>query len=206
MVVGLLPKDETFWNFFTSQTASLSAACSLLADAAKSGNSSLVGAAVRIKTWERESAQTLHDLQVKVRKTFITPIDPEDISLLSEQLDRLLDDVEAISYRLAAYKLEPVPPDMVEFAQNIHKSAELIEKAFGALSLGDSVEELCRKVLVMEEQTDQAVRETVTRLFDEEKDWIAVMKKKEVLDIFERLSDSMQDLANSLQNVAIKNS
>jgi uncharacterized protein len=204
-VVGLLPKNETFWGFFTSQTTSLSAASSLLAEAAKSGNSSLAGAAVRIKTLERESAQTLRDLQAKVRKTFITPLDSEDISLLSEQLDRLLDDVEAISYRLVAYKLDPVPPYIVGFAQNIYEAAELIEKAFGALSLGDSVEELCRKVLAMEEQTDQAVRETVTRLFDEEKDWIAVLKKKEILDIFERLSDSMQDLANSLQNVAIKN-
>ncbi len=204
--MGLLPKDETFWKFFTAQTTALSAASSLLAEAAKSGNSSLVGAAVRIKSIERESAQTLRNLQVKLRQTFITPIDPEDISLLSEQLDRLLDDIEAISYRMAAYNLNGPRSNMAAFAERIHESAELIERAFGLMSLGDSIEEDCRKVLAMEEQTDGAIREAVTRLFDEEKDMVSLLKQKEILDIFERLSDSMQDLANSMQNVAIKNS
>jgi hypothetical protein len=204
--VGLLPRDETFWKFFISQTTSLSAAAGFLAEATKAGNSALAGAAVRIKTLERESAQTLRELQVKLRKTFITPIDPEDISLLSEQIDRLFDDLEAISYRLAAYHLTPLPPAMAEFAAKIQASMELIEKSFGLLSIGDPIEDLCRNVLTMEEQTDQAIREEVTRLFDGEKDTIALLKKKEIFDIFERLSDSTQDLANSLQNLAIKNS
>lgn len=205
-LVRLLPRDETFWKFFISQTAALTAAAGLLAEASKAGNSALAGAAVRIKTCERESAQTLREVQVKLRKTFITPIDPEDISLLSEQVDRLFDDLEAISYRLAAYNLTPLPPAMAAFAEKILASTELIEKSFGFLSIGDPIEDLCRKVLTMEEQTDQAIREEVTRLFDAEKDTIALLKKKEIFDIFERLSDAMQDLANSLQNVAIKNS
>ncbi|HMF77170.1 MAG TPA: hypothetical protein VK604_16045 [Bryobacteraceae bacterium] len=57
----------------------------------------------------------------------------------------------------------------------------------------------------MEEQTDQAIREGITRLFAEERDPIA-LKQKEIYDIFEQLSDSTQELANALQNVSIKNS
>ncbi len=203
--MGLLPKDESFWKFFYNQTAALSTASNALADATKNGNSSLAGVAVRIKAVERDSARTLHELQLKIRSSFVTPIDPEDISLLFEQLDHLLDDLEAISYRLAAYHLQPVPPVVSNLAEKVSASAKLIEKAFGLLSLGDSVDDLCRDILAMEEQTDQTVREGITQLFEDEKDVIALLKKKEILDIFERLSDSMQDLANTLHNVAIKN-
>jgi len=204
--VRLLPKDEKFWGFFIRQTASISKASQILFETASAGNAELAGAAVRIKAIERESARTLRELQVRLHKTFVTPIDPEDISLLSEHLDHLLDDLEAISYRLSAYHLEPVPATMIELAKRTHTCAELAEKAFGLLSIDESTEELCNRILLMEEETDQSIREAVTRLFAEEQDAIAVMKKKEIYDIFERLSDSYQDLANVLQNVSIKNS
>ncbi len=202
----LLPKDETFWHFFNKATASLSLASDLLANGTKAGNSDLAGVAVRVKALERESAQTLYELQLRLHKTFVTPIDPEDISLLFSQLDHLLDDVEAIAYRLTAYHLDPMPPLMKELAGRIHSSAELIERAFGLLSLTESSEAVCKQILELEEQTDQAIREGVTRLFEEEKDPITLLKLKEIYDIFERLSDSTQDLANALQNVSIKNS
>jgi uncharacterized protein len=145
-------------------------------------------------------------LQVRLHKTFVTPIDPEDISLLFEQLDHLLDDLEAIAYRVTAYRLDPPPPLMVELADRIHSSVELIEKAFGLLSVNDSTEDLCKEIMSMEEQTDQAIREGITRLFIEESNAIAVMKQKDIYDVFERLSDGTQELANTLQNVSIKNS
>ncbi len=161
---------------------------------------------MRIKAIERESAQSLQELQMRLHKTFVTPIDPEDISLLFEHLDQLLDLFESISYRMMAYHLEPVPPLMIEVAERIHSSAELIEKAFGMLSINQPTEDLCKQIRSKEEETDQVIREGVTRLFAEEKDPIAVLKKKEIYDIFERLSDGTQDLANALQNVSIKNS
>ena len=202
----LLPKDDTFWHFFTKQTASLTLASDLLLQGVKRGAPQLVSVAVRVKTIERESAQTLQELQVRLHKTFITPIDPEDISLLSEHLDHLLDDLEAVAYRISAYQLEPMPSLIVDLADRIHSSAELIEKAFGMLSINESTEDLCKEILSLEEQTDQAIREEVTRLFAEEKDPIQILKQKEIYDIFERLSDATQELGNALQNVSIKNS
>ncbi|MBV9155301.1 MAG: DUF47 family protein [Acidobacteriaceae bacterium] len=202
----LLPKDDTFWHFFTKQTASLTLASDLLLQGVKRGAPQLVSVAVRVKTIERESAQTLQELQVRLHKTFITPIDPEDISLLSEHLDHLLDDLEAVAYRISAYQLEPMPSLIVDLADRIHSSAELIEKAFGMLSINESTEDLCKEILSLEEQTDQAIREEVTRLFAEEKGPIQILKKKEIYDIFERLSDATQELGNALQNVSIKNS
>jgi uncharacterized protein len=204
--VRLLPKEETFWQFLTKQAATISLASDLLHQGAKQGNPSLAGAAVRIKAMERESAQTLHDLRIRLHKTFVTPIDPEDISLLFAHLDHLLDDLEGISYRMTAYHLEPVPPLMAELAGRIHATAELIEKAVGLLSISESTEDLCKQILEMEEHTDQTVREGVTQLFNEEKDPMMFLKQKEIYDIFERLSDSTQELANALQNVSIKNS
>jgi uncharacterized protein len=181
--VRLLPKDDTFWHFFTKETAALSLASDVLAKALKEGTSGLTGAVIRIKTIERESALTLHDLQIRLHKTFVTPIDPEDISLLFEQLDHLLDDLDAIAYRVTAYRLDPAPPLMVELADRIHSSAELIEKPFGLHSVNDPTEDLCKEIMSMEEQTDQAIREGITRLFIEESDAVAVMKQKDIYDV-----------------------
>jgi uncharacterized protein Yka (UPF0111/DUF47 family) len=204
--VRLLPKEEKFWTFFTSQTAYLCEASDLLLKSAESGNSEIAGASIRIKALERKSTSLLQDLQLRLHKSFVTPIDPEDISLLSEHLDHLLDEIEAISYRLAAYHFEPIPPLMVNLSRRMHEGASLIERAFGLLSINESVDKPCNQILDIEERADQLIREEVTRLFAEEKDAIALMKKKEIYDIFERLSDSCQALANSLQNVVVKNS
>jgi uncharacterized protein Yka (UPF0111/DUF47 family) len=146
--VGLLPKDESFWPFFTRQTAALCLGSDLLSKGAREGNSRLAGVAVRVKALERESSRTLHELQVKLHKTFVTPIDPEDISLLFELLDHLLDQLEALTYRMTAYHLEPVPPPMADLADRIHASAELLEKAFGLLSITESTEELCHRFML----------------------------------------------------------
>jgi uncharacterized protein Yka (UPF0111/DUF47 family) len=202
----LLPKDETFWHFFTRQTAALTLASDLLSKGTIEGNSRMAGVAIRIKAIERESAETLHDLKIRLHKSFITPIDPEDISLLFELLDHLLDDLEAISYRVTAYQLQPLPAPIVELAGRIRESAGLIERAFGLLSIGESTEDLCKELMGMEDQTDQAIREEVTRLFTDNENAIELLKKKEIYDIFERLSDGTQELANTLQNVSIKNS
>jgi hypothetical protein len=204
--VRLLPRDESFWKFFTSQTAFLTSAADLLSEAARGGDSQLTGAAIKIKALERKSSQSLCNLHLRLHKTFITPIDPEDISLLSEHLDHLLDELEAIGYRLSAYRLEPIPPLMVELSKRMHTCAQLLERAFVLLSHRESVDEPCGGILTMEEETDQFVLQGVTELFGKEKDPIAIMKKKEIYDIFERMSDSCQDLANALQNVSLKNS
>jgi uncharacterized protein len=204
--VRLLPRDESFWEFFTSQTAFLTSAADLLRQAAQGGDSQLAAAAIEIKALERKSSQTLCDLHLRLHKTFITPIDPEDISLLSERLDRLLDELEAIAYRLSAYRLVPIPPLMSELSKRMHECAQLLERAFVLLSRDESADEPCGSILKMVEETDQLVREGVTELFANEKDPIAIMKKKEIYDLFERMSGSCQDLANALQNVSLKNS
>lgn len=201
----LLPKDEKFWVFFNSQTAAFCEATSLLQRAAQDGNGPLAGAAVRIKSIERQSAQTLRELQGRLHKTFVTPIDPEDISLLSEHLDHIFDDLEGISYRLAAYQLQPIPPLVIQLSERMHRCAEKVEMSFGLLSREESIEDIANEILAMTEESNQLVREGVTKLFSET-DVMAVVKKKEVYDLYEKLGDSLQDLANALQNVSIKNS
>jgi uncharacterized protein Yka (UPF0111/DUF47 family) len=120
-------------------------------------------------------------------------------------LDHLLDELEAISYRMSAYNLEPVSPLMIQLSERMHVCAELLEKAFGILSMDESADEPCNQILELEEETDQLIREGVTDLFSDEKDPIIIMKKKEIYDIFERMNDACQDLANTLQNVSVKN-
>ena len=201
----LLPRDEKFWEYFATQTGLMSQASECLLNAIQGSDAELAGAAVRLKSIERESFTVLCELQTKLHKTFVTPLDPEDISSLSEHLDHLIDQIEGISYRLAAYSLKPLPSLMTDLARNVRKFAGLFDQAFKLLAESKSTEQLCGQVFTTEEETGLLIREGVTKLFAEDANPISVMKKKEIYDLYESFNDSCQELANTLQNVSVKN-
>ncbi|MGB9604281.1 MAG: DUF47 domain-containing protein, partial [Bryobacteraceae bacterium] len=124
----LLPRHEKFFELFLSQVRVIEEAAQLLLEGARSGNSQLARNAVRIKQLEREGDELAHDIFTKLNQTFITPLDPEDIHGLSSRLDDVLDDIEDSAYRMSAYRLEPIPPTVVELCEIVHQCAQALVK------------------------------------------------------------------------------
>ncbi|MGC9972625.1 MAG: DUF47 family protein, partial [Bryobacteraceae bacterium] len=130
----LLPRQEKFFASFVSQVRLISEASRLLLEAVKDGNSHLARTAVRIQQLEHEGDEIIHDIFTRLNQTFITPLDPEDIHSLSSRLDDVLDGIEDAAYRMVAYRLEPIPPTVIELCQVVHDCALSLEKAFEALN------------------------------------------------------------------------
>jgi predicted phosphate transport protein (TIGR00153 family) len=202
----LLPRQEKFFASFSNQARIIADAARLLAEAAKEGNSHLNRAAVRIQQLEHEGDEIIHDTFTRLNQTFITPLDPEDIHSLSSRLDDVLDGIEDTAYRMVAYRLEPIPPTVVELCEVVHDCAKSIQKAFEALNKDQRLMEHCIEVNRLEDYADQLVRRAVSDLFQSEKDPIALIKQKEILESLEDTTDRCEDVADVLQSVVVKNS
>jgi uncharacterized protein len=202
----LLPRQEKFFASFVSQVRLISEASRLLVEAVKEGNSHLARTAVRIQQLEHEGDEIIHDIFTRLNQTFITPLDPEDIHSLSSRLDDVLDGIEDAAYRMVAYRLEPIPPTVIELCQVVHDCALSLEKAFEALNRDQKLLEHCIEVNRLENYADQLVRRAIADLFQEETDPIALIKQKEIYEFLEDTTDRCEDVTDVLQSVVVKNS
>jgi len=202
----LLPRQEKFFASFLDQVRLICEASSILYDAVKEGNSHLSRAAARIQQIEHEGDEIIHDTFTRLNQTFITPLDPEDIHALSSSLDDVLDGIEDAAYRMVAYRLEPIPPTVVELCEVVRDCAKSLEKAFEKLDKDEKLLDDCIEVNRLEDYADLLVRRAVAELFQQEKDPIALIKQKEIYEFLEDTTDRCEDVADVLQNVVVKNS
>lgn len=202
----LLPREEKFFELFLRQAQIITDAASLLLSGVKAGNSELARVTLKISHLEHEGDEIIHDIFKRLNQTFITPLDPEDIHSISSHLDDVIDGIEDASYRMTAYRLEPIPARVVELCHIVEECAKSLRAAFEALHKNERLLEHCIEINRLEDDADQLVRRVVSDLFEHEKDPIAIMKLKEVYEVLEATTDRCEDVADVLQNVVVKNS
>lgn len=202
----LFPREEKFFALFLRQVQIICEAARLMLDGVKAGNSRLAQVAVEIKTLEHQGDGIIHELLLRLHQTFITPLDPEDIHSLSSTLDDVLDGIEDAAHRMVAYRVNPIPPTVVELCQVVYACTQALQKAFEALDKNQDVMDHCIEINRLENEADKLVRSAVSDLFENEKDPIALIKLKEVYEFLEATTDHCEDVADVLQNVGVKNS
>jgi uncharacterized protein len=201
-----LPREEKFYELFLDQVKIIGEAATLLHDAVQDGNSRLNLAAEKIAVLESQADEIIHEIFQRLNQTFITPLDPEDIHSLSSRLDDVMDGLEDLAYRLVAYRIEPIPPPLVEGCRELVACVASLQKAFAALKSNQKLVEHCIEVNRIEEIVDVLTRRTIKDLFDHESDPIKLIKLKEIYELLEATTDSCEDVAVALQNVVVKNS
>jgi predicted phosphate transport protein (TIGR00153 family) len=202
---GLIPKDEKFFAMFKEMTVTIIEGASLLKDMMDNFENPL-NSQKRIKDVEHKCDQLTHDIIKKLNKSFITPFDREDIYALSSALDDIMDLIDASSQRFVMYNVEKPTPESKELAFIILKSCQTIDKAVGILGGKlEPIAEYCVEVNALENEADRVCREAISKLFDEEKDAIQLIKWKEIYETLERATDKCEDAANILESVVVKN-
>lgn len=202
----LLPRDQKFFDLFTaSATLSVQAARYLreLLEKEESGRAALTET---IKKLEREADQITHDVVSRLDRTFITPLDREDIHLLASRLDDVIDMIDGIARRSQIFKLGPSPEGAVLLADVVQRASSQILDAVRVMGDGRprTVLAACVEVKRLEEEGDALYHAWLGRLFDETSDPVRLMKWKEIYDSLERTLDVAEDVANVLESVAIK--
>jgi uncharacterized protein len=202
----LLPREEKFFNYFLSQAKIASEAAAILLEGVRRGNTYLAEAASKIARLEQRGDEIIHEIFTKLNQTFITPIDPEDIHSISSHLDDVLDGIEDAAHRMVAYRVEPIPPGVVQMCEIVHACAKSLESAFDALNSDKPLLEHCIEVNSLEDSADRLGRAAIAELFQKEKDPIALIKLKEIYEYLEATTDCCEDVTDVLQSVVVKNS
>ncbi|HET6421941.1 MAG TPA: DUF47 domain-containing protein [Geobacteraceae bacterium] len=202
---GLIPKNENFFVLFRNISANIIEGAKLFKEMLDDF-SDPVASQKKIKEIEHKGDSMTHELVRKLNKSFITPLDREDIYALSSGLDDILDLIDACAQRFVMYNVEQPTAASKELAFLILKGCQTLQ---GAVSLlGGNLEDInrfCVEVNSLENEADRVCREAISQLFDEETDPIRLIKWKEIYETMERASDKCEDAANILESVVLKN-
>ncbi len=155
---------------------------------------------------EQEGDMLTHEVMRKLNKTFLTPVDREDIHALISCLDDVLDLIWAAVDRAILFKLESSTPEAIDLSKNLLTTTEIIAKAISSLrgKKYSYIQEFCIEINRLENRGDRIFRAALAKLFDEEKDPIQVIKWKEVYEHLEDAFDKCEDVANILESIVLK--
>lgn len=204
--MNLLPRDEKFFDLFQQHIGILCQSSELLASGLKAGYSEISRISPEMKRLEHNADEIIHDIFRRLQSTFITPFDPEDIQTLATALDNVLDSIEDATFRISCYRLDPIPPAAVRLGEMIDESCRALARALTHLRHRQPVMDDCIEVNRLEDEADGVERQFLTQLFSSTVDPVALIKQKEIFEILEGTTDRCEDVADVLQNVAVKNS
>ena len=160
-----------------------------------------------IKDIEHRGDDTVHTIHEELNKTFITPIDREDIIALASDLDNVLDMIDAAANRLNLYEIKEPNKAMIDIVEVIVEATSALRKAVGMIRdmrRADEVEKIAVEVNRLENVADDLMNTSVAELF-REKDVVYILKAKEIIEQLEEATDYCEDVADVLSDVVAKN-
>lgn len=161
-----------------------------------------------MKKYESQCDTYTHTIITELNKTFITPIERDDIMDLTTSMDDVMDGLEATASRFYMYQLGKPDEYMVQFAEILRQSAYEIQKAIHLLSQKKllAIREYTIRLNDLENQGDELLRICIKDLFATVSDPILLIKKKEIYERLETTTDTCEDVANMLESIIMRNS
>jgi hypothetical protein len=202
---GLKPKEEKFFKMFQDMGVIITEGAQQLKVMLDDYVDPLASQR-QIKDTEHKGDNQTHLIIKTLNKTFITPLDREDIYSLASKQDDIIDLIDASAQRFVMYNVEKPTPEAQQLAFIILKCCQTVERALKHLGgKFDDINDCCVEINALENEADRVCREAISRLFDEEKDPINLIKWKEIYETLEKATDKCEDAANILESVVVKN-
>ena len=202
-MVRLIPREEKYFALLADLVGKVHAGAVIFVELL-GDYENRAGYAERIKVIEEECDDLVGSIVAKLNTSFITPIDREDIYVLTTRCDDIMDEVNGLARRMEISHAVPLRPDVPEIAGLLADSLAEVEAAFGQLKARNGVTEHSQRVRRLERRGDVLYAEALHRLFTEEPNAIEVIKW---VSIYEQLEDSIdrcKHLAELLESVVVK--
>jgi uncharacterized protein len=203
MRLRLIPREEKFYKDFQALADELKRGAALL-ESMLAPDRPVWDKADEIKEVEHKCDFLTHEVIQRLNRTFVTPIDREDIHALARSLDDVMDAIDASATLIRLYRLERVRFGARELARIITLCADQLRLALNAMEQHEGIITHAVEINRLENEADRAHQQAVSRLFDDEHDPLLVMKWKETLDFLEDATDRCEDVANVLEGVVVK--
>lgn len=207
MAFTFVPKELKFFDFLSLQADNIVKASDCFKTSVKKGLFD-EEAVKKIKDYEHEGDTLSHEIVDMLNRTFITPIDREDIYSLTNTLDDILDMINSMANRIKLYKLNADEEYLAQFADTINQAAHALCNAVKHMQDTKRTRRVldnCIEVNRLENLGDQIREKAISHLFETEKDPIMVIKWKEIYEVAEGTIDTCEHVAKVIESILVKN-
>jgi len=208
----LLPKEREYFRLFDAHAGEIVQGARALLALMKGlgeGAHDLRELAASIDEIERRADTVTRQTVQLLHRSFVTPLDREEIHSLISTMDDCLDLMQDCAESVSLYDIKRVPPEATQLAEICLSCAERVQAAVALLSNaetnGEAILRLCEEVERLESDADRVMRSAMSRLFRTERDAIHLIKMKAIYELLETISDRCEDVTNVLEGIVIDN-
>jgi predicted phosphate transport protein (TIGR00153 family) len=203
---SLTPRDTKFYDLFEQSTANLVIAAEKLVDLFNNYED-VEAKAKQLKDFEHQGDTITHEIIKRVNRTFVTPIDREDITLLAHSLDDVMDFIEAAGRTAFLYRVAQPTERARQLAAIVAKMTYTLNDVLPCLRHRNQFKrilEQCVEINSLENEADDVHHAAMAELFDSGKDASEIIKLRELYQHLEDATDRGEDVANVLEGVVLK--
>lgn len=199
------PVETSFYELFAQMASQLVAGSDLLA-AMLDPETDKIALAERMREAEHAADEMTHEIVRRANSTFITPFDREDIYKLASALDDVMDFMEETVDLVGLYEIGQLPAEFAEQVEVLQRSTQLTAEAMPRLRTMKDLDEYWIEINRLENQGDRSYRRVVADLFGGSYKSLEVLKLKDVVDSLEHAIDALETVANTVEQIAVKES
>lgn len=203
-----LPKDRVFYGLFEEVSSNLTQMSDIFSKAVAEHDPGARGILLKqLEDWEHKNDEVTHRIFIELGRNFITPFDREDIHYLATSLDDIADFIWGAAKRMMNYYIDDVDDTTRGFAEIIKKSITALNKAvYGLRDMKDlrSLTEACVLINSLENEGDDMLDKGMMQLFSSNTNPIEIIKKKDLYQMLEIVTDKCEDAANVIESIIIK--
>ena len=204
----LVPKQEGFFDLFDRQAQMVNQGAHALRDMLDNFTD-VEEKAYKMKSLEHDADEVAHEILRMLNRTFVTPLDREDIHALVSSLDDILDFIEGAADRMVLYEVDQPTESAVKLSKVLAEATELVLKVVSMLrdkKQGPAIHEACVEINKLENQGDKINRAAMAKLFQMHDKPIEALKWREVYYNIETAIDKCEDVADAVGAIVLKNS
>ncbi len=207
MSFSLIPKEEKFFDILEEASENVQKTAVAFRDLVS--NWSPTSDKIKlIQDLEHEGDRMTHEMIDKLNRSFITPLDREDIHSLASELDDVCDIIHATTDRMQLFRIQNTTSHLIKMAEVIVRATEVVGKAVKSLrdmSHTRRTLDFCIEANRLENEGDALLKEALGELFTNPKDVLEVIKWKEIYEATEFATDKCEDIANVIEGIIVKN-
>ncbi|MFZ0139503.1 MAG: DUF47 family protein [Aeromicrobium sp.] len=199
------PLESSFYELFSEAASHLVHGAGLLAQTLDE-SSDKNAIAEQMREAEHDADETTHKIVRTVNSTFITPFDREDIYRLASSLDDVMDFMEEAVDLLGLYEIDTLPAEFAPQVEVLQRATQMTADAMPRLRTMKDLEEYWIEINRLENQGDRSYRRIVADLFSGSHKTLDVLKLKDIVDSLEHAIDALESVANTVEQIAVKES
>jgi predicted phosphate transport protein (TIGR00153 family) len=207
MFSRLMPTEGQFFELFVEHAGEIVKASRELAALMAEFND-LEHRSFVIESIEKQADKVAHTAIDLLHKTFITPIDRDDIHQLITRMDDIIDLMEDAAHSVYLYDVRAVTPEAKRLADIGVACADKVQEAVRLLSNMENARQImsvCQELDRLESEADHVMRSAMAKLFRDEPDVRQVIKMRSIYELLEEVTDRCQDVANIIEGIVIEN-